>query len=99
MFFPILSPTVGKLLIEGDDSHYYRTEWAIASQVTGNDTADKENGTYILPLAVNGYDLFANEYHRDKFEVITGFHNTGVNLMSPSGFSQLVERIDSVLNR
>ena len=99
VFIPVLSPTVAKHLIEGDDSHYYRTEWAIASQVKGNDTADKENGTYILPLAVNGYDLFANEYHRDKFEAITGFHNTGVNLMSPSGFNQLVDRIDSVLNR
>lgn len=99
VFIPVLSPAVAKHLVEGDDSHYYRTEWAIASQVTGNDTADKENGTYILPLAVNGYDLFANEYHRDKFEAITGFHNTGVNLMSPSGFSQLVERIDSILNR
>ena len=97
VFIPILSPTVAKHLVEGDDSHYYRTEWAIASQV--NNTADQENGTYILPLAVNGYDLFANEYHRDKFEAITGFHNTGVNLMSPSGFSQLVERIDSILNR
>ena len=95
MFIPILSPTIAKHLIEGDANHYYRTEWALASQVTSKN----KNGTYVLPLAVNGYDLFNNEYHQEKFEAITGCHNTGVNLMSPSGFSQLVERIDSVLNR
>ena len=99
VFIPILSPTIAKHLIEGDASHYYRTEWALASQVVGNDTANNENGTYVLPLAINGYDLFNNEYHQEKFEAITGCHNTGVNLMSPSGFSQLVERIDIVLNR
>ena len=99
VFIPILSPTIAKHLLEGDASHYYRTEWALASQVVGNDTANNENGTYVLPLAINGYDLYNNEYHQEKFEVITGCHNTGVNLMSPSGFSQLVERIDIVLNR
>ena len=95
VFIPILSPTIAKHLIEGDANHYYRTEWALASQVTSKN----KNGTYVLPLAVNGYDLFNNEYHQEKFEVITGCHNTGVNLMSPSGFNQLVERIDIILNR
>ncbi|MGM9736030.1 MAG: toll/interleukin-1 receptor domain-containing protein [Candidatus Cryptobacteroides sp.] len=99
VFIPVLSPAVANHLKDGDDSHYYRTEWAMASQMTGPDAIDEDKGTYILPLAVNGYDLFDNECHRDKFEVFTGCHNTGVDLMSPSGFSQLVERIDRVLNK
>lgn len=97
VFIPVLSPAVAKHLKEGDDSHYYRTEWAMASQMT---TADApREGTYILPLAVNGYDLFDNQYHRDGFETMTGCYNTGVDLMSPSGFGQLVERIEMVLNK
>lgn len=99
VFIPVLTPSIAKHLIANDDSHYYRTEWAMASQMTGSEVADKKTGTYILPLALNGYDLFDNEYHRDCFEVITGCHNTGVNLMMPNGFSQLVERIDSVLDK
>ena len=98
VFIPVLSPTIAEHLHDEDDKPYYRTEWAIASQLIDKKIPPENQTPYILPVAVNGYDLFNKEYH-NKFESITGCENSGVNLMAPSGFSQLVDRIEKLLNR
>lgn len=99
VFIPILSPTVARHLDEDDDSHYYRTEWSLATQRIMPEIGEegvRYGAITILPLAVNGYDLHA-DYHISKFETLLNCHNHGVNLMAPSGFDRLLESIDFLL--
>ncbi|MCM1450033.1 MAG: toll/interleukin-1 receptor domain-containing protein [Clostridiales bacterium] len=49
-FIPILTPNITK---EKDDSHVYRNEWDTAIEV-----AISMGRTFIIPLAVNGFDFY-----------------------------------------
>ncbi|MGN0189539.1 MAG: toll/interleukin-1 receptor domain-containing protein [Candidatus Cryptobacteroides sp.] len=97
IFIPILSPVIASHLENDDADHYYRTEWAMASQRMDSEVSGS-GGIEILPVAVDGYSLFG-KCHTEKFEHIIGCRNHGIDLMSPSGFNDLTEAIDLILGR
>lgn len=87
VFLPLLTPYIAEDLTAGRTDNYYNREWRMASQL-GNKA--------IIPVAANGYGLTA-PYHTSTFEQITGQPLSGVDLMTPDGFSKLIKSIASNL--
>ena len=88
VFLPLLTPHIADDLAAGRTDNYYNREWRMATQLE-----DKA----VIPVATNGYSLTA-PYHTGPFEQITGLSISGVDLMTPDGFTRLVKSVSEKLN-
>lgn len=88
VFLPLLTPYIADDLAAGRTENYYNREWRMATQL-----GDKA----VIPVATNGYSLTA-PHHTNTFEQITGQPLSGIDLMTPDGFSKLVKSISNYFN-
>lgn len=82
----VLSPHVAEDLKRGDTDHYYNKEWRMAQQF---------NDKTIIPLAVNGYNLSADNHQ--IYESIINQQPSGIDLMDSEGFLKLITSINEHL--